>query len=410
MAANGYLRFVKSAQYSCAYASKAAKMTESFLVAEMHVQDGKDLPMPSSKKAHTVPARYWHRLPDGRIQCDLCPRYCRLHANQPGFCFVRERHDDGMVLTSYGRSTGFCVDPIEKKPLHHFLPGSKVLSFGTAGCNLGCLFCQNWNISKSREMERLSAVAFPETIARAARDLGCASVAFTYNDPVIFLEYAVDTAQACYDSGIKSVAVTAGYIGQEARKEFFRHMDAANVDLKGFTEDFYHRICSAHLQPVLDTLLYLHNETNVWTEITCLLIPGENDSEDEIDRMTAWLVEHLGPSVPVHFTAFHPDWKMLDVPPTPASTLYTARTIALRNGLRYAYVGNVFAPPECSTFCHNCGSMLIGREWFDITTWNLTGDGHCRTCGTVCSGVFEGQPPATNARFMPRIETLAPKS
>ena len=367
--------------------------------------------MPASQKAHTVSARYWHRLPDGRIQCDLCPRYCRLHAGQRGFCFVRERQDDGMVLTSYGRSTGFCIDPIEKKPLHHFLPGSKVLSFGTAGCNLGCLFCQNWNISKSREMERLSAIAFPETIAHAAKDLGCSSVAFTYNDPVIFLEYAVDTAQACRESGIKSVAVTAGYIAEEARKEFFRYMDAANVDLKGFTEDFYHRICSAHLQPVLDTLLYLHNETNVWTEVTCLLIPGENDSEDEIHRMTGWLVEHLGPSVPVHFTAFHPDWKMLATPPTPASTLYMARSIALRNGLRYAYIGNVFAPVECSTYCHNCGSMLIGREWFDVTTWNLTDDGHCRSCDTECSGVFEGQPPATNGRLMPiRIEAFAPES
>jgi pyruvate formate lyase activating enzyme len=323
---------------------------------------------------------------------------------------VRERDDDRMVLTSYGRSTGFCIDPIEKKPLYHFLPGSKVLSFGTAGCNLGCLFCQNWNISKSREMERLSAVAFPETIAHAAKDLGCSSVAFTYNDPVIFLEYAVDTAQACHEFGIRNVAVTAGYIAAEARKEFFQHMDAANVDLKGFTEDFYHRICSAHLQPVLDTLLYLHNETDVWTEITCLLIPGENDSEDEINRLTGWIVEHVGPTVPVHFTAFHPDWKMLDTARTPASTLRMARRIALLNGLRYAYVGNVFAPGECSTYCHNCGATVIGREWFDVTTWNLTDDGHCRSCGTECSGVIEGQPPATNGRMMPiRIEAFAPK-
>lgn len=362
----------------------------------------------SAGNVHTVPARYWHPLPDGRIQCDLCPRYCRLHSGQRGFCFVRERQDDHMALTSYGRSTGFCIDPIEKKPLHHFLPGSKVLSFGTAGCNLGCLFCQNWSISKSREMKRLSAVAFPDTIARAAKDLGCASVAFTYNDPVIFLEYAIDTAKVCHQLGIRSVAVTAGYIADEARKEFFKHMDAANVDLKGFTEDFYHTICSGHLQPVLDTLLYLHNETNVWTEITCLLIPGKNDSEDEIDRMTGWIVEHMGPGVPTHFTAFHPDWKMLHTPPTPAATLHRARRIALRNGIRYAYAGNIFAPGASSTYCHECGEMLIGREWFDIIEWNLTSGGNCNACGAKCSGVFEGQPPPSNGRFMPiRIEEFA---
>lgn len=364
--------------------------------------------MTGLSEPHTVPGRYWHRLPDGRIQCDLCPRFCRLHEGQRGFCFVRERQNDQMMLTSYGRSTGFCIDPIEKKPLHHFLPGSRVLSFGTAGCNLGCLFCQNWAISKSREIERLSAVAFPETIACAAKELGCSGVAFTYNDPVIFLEYAVDTARVCHEVGLRSVAVTAGYIGEDARKEFFQHMDAANVDLKGFTEDFYHRICSAHLQPVLDTLLYLHNETEVWTEITCLLIPGENDSEDEINRMTEWIVERLGPRVPVHFTAFHPEWKMLKTPPTPASTLRRARSIAVRNGIRYAYVGNVFAPGESSTYCHQCGAMLIGRECFDVTGWNLTLDGRCRGCDTRCSGVFQGPPRSTKGRFMPvRIEEFA---
>jgi len=316
-----------------------------------------------------------------------------------------------MVLTSYGRSTGFCIDPIEKKPLHHFLPGSKVLSFGTAGCNLGCLFCQNWSISKSREMERLSAVALPNTIAAAAKELGCSSVAFTYNDPVIFLEYAVDTAKICHELGIRSVAVTAGYISEEARRDFFRHMDAANVDLKGFTEEFYHKICAGHLQPVLDTLEYLHNETDVWTEITCLLIPGENDSEDEIHRMTEWIVQHLGPSVPVHFTAFHPDWKMLDTPATPASTLHMARSIALGNGVRYVYVGNVFAPGASSTYCHACGAMLMGRQWFDVTEWNLTDDGHCRSCGEQCPGVFRGQPAPTDGRIMPvRIDEFASES
>ncbi|MDQ5851107.1 MAG: AmmeMemoRadiSam system radical SAM enzyme [Chloroflexota bacterium] len=348
-----------------------------------------------------VPTRYWHALEDGRIQCDLCPRACRLHEGQRGLCFVRARQNDGIVLTTYGRSSGFCVDPIEKKPLNHFLPGSAVLSFGTAGCNLACKFCQNWDISKSREMDTLADAASPEAIARSARRLGCRSVAFTYNDPVIFLEYAIDVAQACRGAGIKSVAVTAGYMREAAREEFYSHMDAANVDLKGFTEQFYHRICGGHLQPVLETLVYLKHHTNVWFEITNLLIPGENDSERELEEMTQWVVEHLGPDVPMHFTAFHPDWKMLDKPPTPASTLARARRIALKNGVRYAYTGNVHDEDGGSTYCHGCGAQLIGRDWYTMTAWNLTGDGRCSTCGTACAGVFDGPPGRWGARRLP---------
>ena len=264
-----------------------------------------------------VTTRYWRVLDDGKIQCDVCPRHCQLSEGQRGLCFVRARQDDQIVLTTFGRSSGYCVDPIEKKPLNHFLPGSPVLSFGTAGCNLACRFCQNWDISKSREIDTLADQAPPAMIARAARELGCRSVAFTYNDPVIFLEYAIETAKACREVGIASVAVTAGYICEEPRREFYRYMDAANVDLKGFSEAFYHKVCGGHLEPVLETLVYLKRETDVWFEITTLLIPGENDTEQEIDAMSRWMVENLGPDVPWHFTAFHPDYKMLDKPHTP---------------------------------------------------------------------------------------------
>jgi pyruvate formate lyase activating enzyme len=304
-------------------------------------------------------------------------------------------------MTSWRRSSGFCVDPIEKKPLNHFLPGTPVLSFGTAGCNLGCRFCQNWDISKSREIDTLADEASPETIARAAAGLGCRSVAFTYNDPVIFMEYAIDVARACRERGIKTVAVTAGEICPEPRVELFRHMDAANVDLKAFTERFYEKICAGHLQPVLDTLVYLRHETNVWFEITNLVIPGENDSDREIDEMTRWIVEHLGPDVPVHFSAFHPDYKMMDVPPTPPATLTRAREIAVRNGIRYAYTGNVHDPAGDTTSCHGCGTPVIERDWYELTGWRLTADGRCRSCGTACAGVFDGAPGRWGRRRLP---------
>ena len=351
--------------------------------------------------SHIVPGRYWHRLDDGRIQCDLCPRFCRLRDGQRGLCFVRAREGDEMVLTTYGRSSGFCVDPIEKKPLNHYLPGTPILSFGTAGCNLACKFCQNWDISKSRETDTLADAASPETIARAAGQLDCSSVAFTYNDPVIFLEYAVDVAQACREVGLKAVAVTAGEICPEPRVEFYQHMDAANVDLKAFTERFYKQICAAELQPVLETLAYLKHETEVWFEITNLLIPDENDSEAELDAMTQWVVEKLGPDVPMHFTAFHPDWKMLDKSRTPSSTLRRARQIAVDNGVRYAYTGNVHDEVGGSTHCHLCGHKLIGRDWYVLTEWNLTADGRCPGCGSTCSGVFASAPGTWGSRRLP---------
>jgi pyruvate formate lyase activating enzyme len=349
----------------------------------------------------TVPTKYWHALDNGRVQCDLCPRFCKLLEGQRGLCFVRARENDQIVLKTWGRSSGFCVDPIEKKPLGHFLPGTAVLSFGTAGCNLACKFCQNWDISKSRETDILADQATPEVIARAAQRLGCSSVAFTYNDPVIFLEYAIDVAEACREVGVKTVAVTAGEICPEPRVEFYRHMDAANVDLKAFTDSFYRKICGGSLEAVKETLVYLKKETDVWFEITTLLIPGENDSSEEIDRMTRWIADALGPDVPIHFTAFHPDWKMLDYPPTPPATLTRARKIALANGLRYAYTGNVHDENGSSTFCHACGERLIGRDWYVLTDWNLTPEGNCTACGTPCAGRFAGPPGTWGARRLP---------
>ena len=355
---------------------------------------------PLVRDAYTVPTRYWHRIDSDRVQCDLCPRYCKLREGQRGLCFVRGNIDGEIVLTSYGRSSGFAVDPIEKKPLNHFLPGTPVFSFGTAGCNLACKYCQNWDISKSREVDTLADAASPEKIAEAAAELGCRSVAYTYNDPVIFHEYAIDTAKACRERGIKSVAVTAGYVCDEPRREFYQYMDAANVDLKGFDEEFYVKLTGGHLQPVLDTLTYLKHETDVWFEITTLLIPGHNDSDEELDAMTKWVVKELGPDVPMHFTAFHPDYKMMDVPPTPVETLVRAREIAIRNGLRYAYTGNVHNREGDSTYCHNCGELLIGRDWYQLTDWNLDEHGACKFCGTPCAGVFEAKPGDWGAKRM----------
>ena len=389
--------------------------------------------------------KYYSKLPDGRIQCDACPRHCKLREGQRGLCSVRGAANGKIWLLSYGQASGFCIDPIEKKPLNHFLPGTPVLSFGQTGCNLTCRFCQNydiskakeqafdevlkgaytvytqnedeidqqsqrhrtynlsqnWDISKSRQFDRLNAEAGPEAIAAAAAKTGCRSVAFTYNDPVIFLEYAVDVAEACHARGIKTVAVSAGYIEPEPRAEFFRHMDAANIDLKGFTEDFYRVLCTASLAPVLDTLRYLKHETDVWFEITTLLIPGRNDSDAELNELCAWVASELGPDVPIHFSAFHPDWKMRDLPPTPPATLRRARDIAISHGLRYAYVGNVHDPDADSTWCHGCGERLIGRDWYELSDWNLTPDGCCTRCGTRCAGVFEAAPGTWGRRRLP---------
>jgi pyruvate formate lyase activating enzyme len=324
-----------------------------------------------------------------------------MHDGQRGLCFVRGAECGEVRLYTYGRSSGFCIDPIEKKPLHHFLPGTPVLSFGTAGCNLACKFCQNWDMSKSREMDTLADAATPEALAEAARDSGCASVAYTYNDPTIFLEYAVDVAAACRERGVRNVAVTAGYVSPSAREELFAAMDAANVDLKGFTESFYRKVCGAELGAVLETLEYLRHETRVWLEITTLLIPGENDSDAEIDALAHWVAERLGADVPLHFSAFHPDWKMRDRPPTPPATLRRARAIGRANGLRYVYTGNVRDPEGASTWCAGCGERVIGRDAYEIDAWLLDGAGACLACGTPVPGVFAGAPGDWGGRRLP---------
>ncbi|WP_430229135.1 AmmeMemoRadiSam system radical SAM enzyme [Nitrosomonas communis] len=339
--------------------------------------------------AERYPAKYWHWLSDGRIQCDLCPRDCRLHEGQRGACFVRGRLDDEMALTTYGRSSGFCVDPIEKKPLNHFYPGSSVLSFGTGGCNLACKFCQNWDISKSRNFDKLADQASSEAIARTAERLGCKSVAFTYNDPVIFAEYAMDVADACHERNIKTVAVTAGYIHAEPRRDFFAKMDAANVDLKAFTEEFYVKQTGSRLQPVLETLKYLKHETQVWLELTTLLIPGLNDSTEELQALSEWVARELGVEVPIHFTAFHPDYKMIDMPSTPMSTLIRARNIAHMAGLNYVYTGNMHNKDGDITFCPSCSTTLIERDWYEIAHYRLTSNSHCPDCDIAIAGRFD---------------------
>ncbi len=334
------------------------------------------------------PALYWHALADGRLQCDLCPRYCKLHPGQRGACFVRMRESDGVVLTTYGRSSGFCIDPIEKKPLNHFYPGSSVFSFGTAGCNLACKFCQNWDISKSRDMDSLMDAASPEEIVLTALRHGCHSVAFTYNDPVIFAEYAMDVADACHARGLKTVAVTAAYITELARSDFFSRMDAVNVDLKGFSDDFYVKLCGAHLQPVLDTLVWLRHDTQAWVELTTLLIPGQNDSDAELTALSRWVRDELGDDTPLHFSAFHPDFKMSDIAPTPPVTLRRARRIALEAGLKHVYTGNVHDVDGDTTQCTGCGKALIVRDWYEILSYRLDAQGCCPDCGTPLAGRF----------------------
>jgi pyruvate formate lyase activating enzyme len=341
---------------------------------------------------------WFHRLDAERLQCDLCPRYCKLHEGQRGFCYVREARGGKMVLTSYGRAIGLTVDPVEKKPLHHFYPGTGALSFGTAGCNLGCQFCQNWEISKARDDHMLSSLAGPNRIADVAVEEGCTSVAFTYNDPIVFAEYAIDTARAAHDRGLKTIAVTNGYITPEARRAFFEHMDATNIDLKAFTERFYHHLCYAHLDPVLDTLQWVHRETDVWLEVTTLLIPGQNDSVDEISQLCDWFLDALGPDVPLHFTAFRPDFRMRDVPPTRHETLRRARLQAKSAGITHVYVGNVSDIEAQTTWCDSCGEELIRRDGYSVLSWNLDGSSCCLFCGAPLVGRFDKQPGALRGR------------
>ncbi|SHE26131.1 AmmeMemoRadiSam system radical SAM enzyme [Actinomyces glycerinitolerans] len=346
-------------------------------------------------------ARWWHPLPDGRLQCDLCPRHCRLREGQRGFCFVRRRSGERIVLTAYGRSTGVCLDPVEKKPLNHVHPGSSVLSFGTAGCNLSCKFCQNWEISTARSIEVLSVDAPPGSIVDQAARLGARAVAFTYNDPVVFAEYAIDTAHACHERGLLAYAVSAGWICAEPGLELFGAVDAANIDLKGFTEDFYRKITGARLRDVQDTLVRVREHTSTWLELTTLLIPGLNDSPEEVGRLAAWVVGALGADTPLHLTAFHPAHRMLDRPPTPVATLRRARRAALDAGLHFVYLGNVRDAEGATTHCPGCGAPVIVRRGYTVETYELDASGCCRHCGRRLPGLFDADDPGDSAAAYP---------
>jgi pyruvate formate lyase activating enzyme len=332
---------------------------------------------------------YQNTLKDNITQCLVCPRNCRLANYQRGFCFVRQNIDGEITLTAYGKTTGLAIDPVEKKPLYHFYPGSKVLSFGTLGCNMGCCFCQNWHITKTKDHTGLIQEASPKEIALSAKQYGCKSVAFTYNDPVIFLEYAIDTAIECHALGIKTIAVTAGYINPEPRVDLFNHIDAANIDLKGFSKEFYKKMCLADIEPVLETIKYVKNETPCHLELTTHLIEGFNDSNKDLRAQCDWIVENLGTDVPLHFSAFFPSWKLKNVHPTNPKTLLKAYQIAKKAGIKYVYTGNIQDNKTSTTFCHRCKKPLIKRHGFEITQYNLAEKNSCRFCGAICGGIFE---------------------
>ncbi len=347
----------------------------------MNANDFNEIPLEG------IIAKWWEPIDNGKILCTLCPRYCKIGEGQPGFCYIRQNHYGKLYSIGYGRPTGFAVDPIEKKPLNHFYPGSNVLSFGTAGCNLGCKFCQNWSISKAKLDDENSAAASPEEVVRLAKMYNSPSIAFTYNDPTIFGEYVIDISKIARAEGINSVMVTAGFIDKNARKDVYKYIDAANVDLKGFTERFYYKVTSSSLKDVLNTLVWLKNETNVWFEITTLLIPDENDSPDEIKRECDWILRNLGEDIPLHFTAFHPDFKMTDKTKTPPSTLLQAREIAISAGINFCYVGNVHHLEGQTTYCPNCATKLIERDWHSVRA-NKIKIGCCYKCGKKIPGVF----------------------
>ncbi|GMR25695.1 MAG: AmmeMemoRadiSam system radical SAM enzyme [Ignavibacteria bacterium] len=339
-------------------------------------------------KIEMVEAKWWEPADNEKILCTLCPRYCKIGDGQPGFCYIRQNHNGKLYTLGYARPTGFAIDPIEKKPLNHFLPGTTVLSFGTAGCNLGCKFCQNWSMSKAKIDELNSLNVTPQEVVALAIKKGTPSIAYTYNDPTIFGEYVIDISMLAREAEIKSVMVTAGYIDKEARKDVYKYIDAANVDLKGFTEKFYWKTTSSHLEDVLETLVWLKNETDVWFEITTLLIPDENDSEQEIKSECDWILNNLGDTVPLHFTAFHPDFRMMDKENTPERTLTKAREIALSMGIKYCYVGNVHNFKGQTTFCPNCEETLIRRDWHTVISDSLIA-GRCNNCDYAIHGVFK---------------------
>jgi pyruvate formate lyase activating enzyme len=350
-----------------------------------------------------IEAQFYTRAADNKVVCHLCPRYCEIGDGQAGFCFVRKNEGGTLYSLAYANPYAVHIDPIEKKPLAHYLPGTRILSIGTAGCNLGCKFCQNWDISKARYDQERAYHFTPENAVAEALARGCPSIAFTYNDPVIWAEYAIDIAKVAHAYGLKTVMVTAGYITQEALPIVYDHIDATNVDLKNFTENFYRKTCLAHLAPVLETLKTLKRRGTTWFEITNLIIPTLNDALEELRDLCLWVLDNLGPEVPLHFSAFHPDFKMLDVPPTPPAVLARARQQALRAGLRHVYTGNVDDPEGQSTYCPSCGKLLIERNWYRLGQWNLEANGRCRFCGANLAGHFDPRPGHWGARRQPVV-------
>jgi pyruvate formate lyase activating enzyme len=333
-------------------------------------------------------ARWWQTLPDGRIHCYLCPRHCHIGEGQHGFCFIRENVGGELVQLGYGRPAALAIDPIEKKPLFHFHPGSAILSLGTAGCNLGCQFCQNFDISKARSVQQSSGHMSPEEIVDLAIAHGAPSIAFTYNEPTIWAEFVIDIARAAHKAGLRTVMVSNGYITREAFFEVYQHIDAVNVDVKGFTENFYSKITLSHLAPVLDVLRWLRRETNVWFELTNLMIPGLNDAPEETNELCDWILGELGDDVPLHFTAFHPDFKMLDRERTPSETIHRARLLAQARGLKYVYEGNVVTKEGGNTVCPTCRSVIIRRSWHQVESCEVQ-SGRCPHCNAAIAGRFD---------------------
>ena len=331
---------------------------------------------------------YQNILKDDKIQCTVCPRECVLSAGQEGFCHVRKNSEGKITLASYGYNTGLAIDPVEKKPLYQFYPASPVLSFGTLGCNMGCLFCQNWQTTKTKADIRLLNKTSPDEIVRIAKNYNCKSVAFTYNDPIIFFEYAIDTAKLCREEGIKTIAVTSGFMNPEPAKEFFKYMDGANIDLKGFSEQFYKKNCLAHIEPVLNTIKYAVNETDCWVELTTMLIEGENDSDEMIKHECEWILTNLGDCVPLHFSAFFPRYKFSGRKHTELSTLLRAYSIAKEAGLKYVYTGNLTNTETSATYCKSCNRPVIVRNGYELIEYNLSEEGKCIFCNTVCDGRY----------------------
>ncbi|MDE3179377.1 MAG: AmmeMemoRadiSam system radical SAM enzyme [Acidobacteriota bacterium] len=332
-------------------------------------------------------ALWWESLPNGKAHCYLCPRHCHIGEGQTGFCFIRKNIAGVLYNLGYAQPAALQIDPIEKKPLNHFMPGSRILSIGTAGCNMGCFFCQNWDISKSKADQINSIRLTPSDAARAAIDNGCPAIAFTYNEPTIWGEYVIDIAKEAHRAGLKTVMVTNGYVTRAALFDIYEHIDAANVDLKAFTERFYAKTTLTHLDPVLETLKTLRHETGVWFEITNLMIPDLNDGAEETKELCAWVLENLGDDVPLHFTAFHPDFKLRDRPGTPPETLHRARRIAMESGLKFVYEGNIYSDGG-NTVCPGCKRTVLKRWWHKVSDRRISEEGSCEFCGERIAGYF----------------------